>query len=293
MENLGLISVIIPTYNRAHIIEKSIKSVLEQTYENLECIIVADCSLDDTEKVVKSIGDKRLKYFKLEKNGGAVKARNKGIDLATGEYIAFQDSDDIFRKDKLEKQLLALIENDADMVYCQLERTGYGEKHILPQGESGFTSVERVLKVGGVSTQSMFFKSQVIKENKFDENMISWKEDLELAIRISLKYKMYFLAEPLVDVYLSEDSLTKSSMYKKDIIVSTYFLEKYGDLAEKYPFWKVWLKNNIAFNKTLLKENAKDLYKEIYELEPNKENKLKLILSKLRLLRLYYKIKKK
>ena len=123
--------------------------------------------------------------------------------------------------------------------------------------------------------------------------MISWKEDLELAIRISLKYKMYFLAEPLVDVYLSEDSLTKSSMYKKDIIVSTYFLEKYGDLAEKYPFWKVWLKNNIAFNKTLLKENATELYKEIYALEPNKENKLKLILSKLRLLRLYYKIKKK
>ncbi len=292
INDLGLISVIIPTYNRARIIEKSISSVLNQTYENIECIVIDDCSTDNTEEIVKSIDDKRLIYYKLEKNGGAIVARNKGIDLSNGKFIAFQDSDDFFKKDKLEKQLNALMDNNADMVYCQLERYGYGEKHVLPIGESGFTDIERVLNVGGVSNQAMFFKAEVIKQNKFDEEMISWKEDLELTIRLVQKYKVYFLAEPLVEVYLSKDSLTTASMYKKDVLVSEYFLKKYDNLVEKYPNWGLWLKNNIAFNKTMLGENATELYKEIYSLQPNKSNKMKLTLSKLRLLKLYYKIKK-
>ncbi len=293
MENKALISVIIPTYNRGNIIERSIKSVLNQSYSNIECIIVDDCSTDNTEQVVKNIGDERLRYVKLEKNVGAIKARNVGIDLAEGEYIAFQDSDDFFKEDKLQKQLNALIDNDADMVYCQMMRVGYGEEGAIPEGESGFTDEKTVLERGCISTQCTFFKRDVIKQNKFDEDMISWREDLELAIRLVKKYKIYFLAEPLVDVYLSADSLTNASVYKKDVVVSTYFLQKHEDFAEKYPFWKLYLKNNIAFNKTLLGENATSLYKEIYELQPNRANKFKLILSKLHLLKLYYKINKK
>lgn len=293
MQSLPLISVIIPTYNRGNIIERSIKSVLNQSYSNIECIIVDDCSTDNTEEVVKNIGDERLRYVKLEKNVGAIKARNVGIDLALGEYIAFQDSDDFFKEDKLLKQFTALTQNDADMVYCQMMREGYGEDCAIPDGESGFTDEKTVLERGCISTQCMFFKRDVIKQNKFDEDMISWKEDLELAIRLVKNHKIYFLAEPLVDVFLTADSLTNASVYKKDVVVSTYFLKKYSDLAERYPFWKLYLKNNIAFNMTMLGENATYLYKEIYRLQPNKQNKFKLVLSKLHLLKLYYKIKKK
>ena len=81
MQNKPLVSVIIPTYNRGRLILDSINSVLNQTYKNIELIVVDDCSTDDTEKTVKSIDDSRIKYIKLEKNSGACVARNKGIEI--------------------------------------------------------------------------------------------------------------------------------------------------------------------------------------------------------------------
>ena len=89
-----MVSVIIPVYNREKTIKKAIESVLEQTYTDLEVIIVDDCSTDKTIEVVESIADKRIRLVKSPKNGGACKARNLGIDHANGELIAFQDSDD-------------------------------------------------------------------------------------------------------------------------------------------------------------------------------------------------------
>ena len=105
MQNKPLVSVIIPTYNRGRLILDSINSVLNQTYKNIELIVVDDCSTDNTEEILKSINDSRIKYVKLEKNSGACIARNKGIELSTGEFIAFNDSDDLWITTKLEKQL--------------------------------------------------------------------------------------------------------------------------------------------------------------------------------------------
>ena len=105
-----MVSVIIPTYNRSNVILNSVNSVLNQTYKDLEVIVVDDCSDDETEIVLKSIKDQRLRYIKHEKNMGACAARNTGIDLAKGEFIAFHDSDDICRKERIEHELKALIE---------------------------------------------------------------------------------------------------------------------------------------------------------------------------------------
>ena len=88
------ISIIIPTYNRGDLIERALKSVLEQDYHDLEVIIVDDCSTDHTEEVVKSLNDTRIKFIKHTHNQGANAARNTGIKAASGEYIAFQESDD-------------------------------------------------------------------------------------------------------------------------------------------------------------------------------------------------------
>jgi len=88
------VSVIIPTYNRAHTIGRAIKSVLNQTYQDFEIIVVDDGSTDNTEEVVKSFRDKRIRYIQHKKNKGAAAARNTGIKSAKGKYIAFQDSDD-------------------------------------------------------------------------------------------------------------------------------------------------------------------------------------------------------
>jgi len=98
------ISVIIPTFNRGHLIIKSIKSVLNQTYPNIEILVVDDGSTDNTEKLIKNFDNNRIKYIKIKKNIGASHARNIGIMNASGKYISFQDSDDVYHIDKLEKQ---------------------------------------------------------------------------------------------------------------------------------------------------------------------------------------------
>ena len=101
------VSVITASYNCAKFIEESIKSVLNQTYDNLELIIVDDCSTDNTEEIVNEYikKDSRIKFYRLNNNSGAAVARNKGLDEATGRFIAFLDSDDIWYKQKLEKQI--------------------------------------------------------------------------------------------------------------------------------------------------------------------------------------------
>jgi len=100
-----LVSVIIPTFNRADLIEYSIISVLNQTYQNFEIIIIDDGSTDNTREVVHSIKDKRIKYIYYKHVGLPASARNKGIMIARGEFIAFLDSDDIWLPKKLEMQI--------------------------------------------------------------------------------------------------------------------------------------------------------------------------------------------
>lgn len=106
MQNEPLVSVIIPTYNRGRLILDSVNSVLNQTYKNIELIVVDDCSTDDTKEVIESIKDSHIKYIKLEKNSGACIARNRGIEKSTGEFIAFNDSDDLWIPEKICRQLV-------------------------------------------------------------------------------------------------------------------------------------------------------------------------------------------
>lgn len=101
------VSIITASYNSERFIKKTIESVLKQTYKNWEMIIIDDCSSDNTESIVNKYiaSDKRIKFYKLEKNSGAAIARNLGINKATGEFIAFLDSDDLWDENKLEKQI--------------------------------------------------------------------------------------------------------------------------------------------------------------------------------------------
>ena len=105
MKETPQIDIIIPTYNREKTIERAVRSVLGQTYDNIKVIIVDDGSTDGTEQIINSIEDSRIRYYKLKKNGGAGYARNEGVNLASAEFIAFHDSDDAWRPDKLEKQM--------------------------------------------------------------------------------------------------------------------------------------------------------------------------------------------
>ena len=116
---LELISIVMPAYNAAQYIEQSIESVLKQSYTNWELIIVADCSIDDTYKIVEKlcITEERIKLFRMNENSGVAMARNFAISMSRGKYIAFLDSDDLWLPDKLEKQLNLMQEKKAVISY--------------------------------------------------------------------------------------------------------------------------------------------------------------------------------
>lgn len=126
--NLGLVSIIMPAYNSENFIRQSITSVQKQSYQDWELIIIDDCSVDTTVKQINSIKDQRIKLIELEKNSGAAIARNTGIKYAKGEFLAFLDSDDLWTKHKLERQLQFMRENNYDFT-C----TEYA--HLNPQKE--------------------------------------------------------------------------------------------------------------------------------------------------------------
>ena len=118
---LGLVSIIMPSYNTAAYIKESIQSVLNQTYTNWELIIVDDCSTDSTDEVLETIKDSRIRYFKNDKNSGAAVSRNKALREAKGQWIAFLDSDDLWMSDKLEKQINFMKNNGYSFSYTNYE----------------------------------------------------------------------------------------------------------------------------------------------------------------------------
>ena len=107
-----LVSIIMPSYNTGKFIGEAINSVIDQTYINWELIIVDDCSSDNTDKIVKNIKDSRIVYLKNEKNMGAAVSRNRALREAKGKWIAFLDSDDLWKENKLEKQIKFMKDNN-------------------------------------------------------------------------------------------------------------------------------------------------------------------------------------
>lgn len=124
----GLVSVIMPSWNTSNFIAESIQSVIDQTYENWELIIVDDCSTDNTDDVVAKFTDKRIRYFKNEKNSGAALSRNRALREARGEWIAFLDSDDLWNPDKLEHQINFMNEHGYTLSYTEYEKIDEGSK---------------------------------------------------------------------------------------------------------------------------------------------------------------------
>lgn len=112
-----MVSIVMPSYNTAQYIGDSIRSVLAQTYTNWELLIVDDCSTDDTDAVVASFRDDRIRYFKNPSNSGAAVSRNKALREARGRWIAFLDSDDLWHPEKLERQLRFMQEHDYKFTY--------------------------------------------------------------------------------------------------------------------------------------------------------------------------------
>lgn len=185
-----IVSVIIPTYNRAHLVGRAIQSVLYQIYHDFEVIIVDDGSTDNTEEVVKEFQkqDRRIKYIKHEKNRGASAARNTGIKISSGYFLSFLDSDDQWLRNKLECDVKILNDNK-DCVICSTDHTFIDEKTDKIVGKSifkeQFVSQEIVLRNECMTTNDFTaVKKSVLNIGGFDDKLPA-RQDWDLWIRIT------------------------------------------------------------------------------------------------------------
>lgn len=214
MVKKDLISVIIPTYNRDKLIKDSVNSVLNQTYDNIEVIIVDDGSTDKTEKVIKKIKDKRIKYIKLDKNYGSAYAKNVGIKTATGTYITFQDSDDYYHPRKIEEQYKNITKNKTDFDFCKIKLVDK-EPVVVPSKKQDIKIKQKKyldeLSNGNyISTQAIFAKKEVFDKIQFDDK-IPRLQDFDLVLRIIPNVKVSYTEKVLVDLYRQTDSISNSN----------------------------------------------------------------------------------
>jgi len=201
------ISVIIPTYNRAMLLRSAINSVLSQTYDDYEIIVIDDGSTDDTAEVVKEFPADKLRYVFQENNGRSA-ARNNGIKIARGEYIAFLDSDDLFLPTKLELQAQFLDNNpDYGLVYSfakTVDESGKLLHQYFYEGDlSGWIYPDLLsLRNNVITTPTVMVRAQIIAElGGFDETM-DICEDLDLWCRIARTYEVMQIRQHLASIGL-------------------------------------------------------------------------------------------
>lgn len=207
------VSIILPTYNRADLILRSINSVLAQTAKDFELIIIDDGSTDNSENIIRNIMDPRLRYIKLGKNLGGSAARNTGIRTAKADFIAFQDSDDEWLPEKLEKQIKILRDTSSNLgvVYSGFWRLENGKKTYLPSPDTSYKHghiLNQLLYGNFITTQAALVRKCCFeKVGLFDESLPRL-QDWELFLRIAKYYEFKYINEPLVLAYFSRISIT-------------------------------------------------------------------------------------
>lgn len=213
---MPLVSVVIPTYNRVHTLPRAIASVLNQTYKKLELIIIDDGSTDGTEEYIRSIKDNRIIYKRSDINQGPSAARNRGAELAKGEYLAFQDSDDEWMPDKLEKQMKLMLEDeDVSLVYSEFG-VYIEEKFVMyvPSREVSYEEkcgdiFAHLLLHPLIGTPTMIIKTkEFLLERGFNEELRAY-EDYEFTLRFTRGHKVGFIGEELLKVNSSPNSVNR------------------------------------------------------------------------------------
>ncbi|MBO7657081.1 glycosyltransferase family 2 protein [Candidatus Saccharibacteria bacterium] len=166
-----LVSIVMPAHNAADFIDDAIHSVLGQSYGNWELIVVDDASSDKTLEVVKQFGDERIRVIKCLRNGGAAKARNRGVGASKGKFLCFLDADDLWQPDKLERQLAFMAKKDCAFSFASYV---FADSKGRPNG--------KVVRVPETITYRQVLRSGVVLASTvmFDMSRFS-KKDMEIA----------------------------------------------------------------------------------------------------------------
>ena len=235
---MPLISVIMPSYNHERFISEAIESVLNQTFTDLEFVIIDDASKDKSKEIIKVYEEKdsRIRAFFHSENKGIARTTNDGIERVKGEFIAFIDSDDIWAIDKLKKQAKVLEKNDDLIVWSEgeiIDATGsplgelFTQRHNASKKKKSGDIFEELLKGNFIFGSSLIFKRENIGDIRFDERL-KYLNDYKFMVNLARRYKYYFIQEPLARYRIHErNTITDKKGYLNDnITIGKYFLEK-------------------------------------------------------------------
>ena len=207
----GLVSIVIPVYNAERFIKETIESVLNQTYTNFEILLIDDCSKDNSRKIIESFDDKRIVYHLQEKNGGAGVARNTALTMAKGQYIAFLDADDVWEKDKLEKQI-AIMNSDVWFTYTGASLIDEDSNMLKKKRK-----VKKHISYRGLLKNTMIITSSVLIDRNHTGKflMSEIRSGQDYATWLMLLHKKgvaYGVTEPLCRYRLVSDSLSSNKL---------------------------------------------------------------------------------
>ncbi|NFP91586.1 glycosyltransferase family 2 protein [Clostridium sporogenes] len=203
-----LISIIMPVYNCQKYIEKAINSVITQTYKSWELIVIDDESKDNTIKIIEKLSnkDQRIRFYKNEKNLGVSETRNKGISLANGEWIAFLDSDDMWKPSKLEKQIIISNTVEAEFIFTGssfINENGIYYEGILEVPEK--VNYKKLRNHNVISCSSVLIKKKFFKDIRMEKD--DMHEDYAVWLRVlNTGVCAYGINEPLIVYRISPNS---------------------------------------------------------------------------------------
>lgn len=238
-----LVSVIMPSWNTADFIADSIRSVKNQTYENWELLIVDDCSTDNSEEViVPFLSDTRIKLLKNEKNCGAALSRNRAMREARGEWIAFLDSDDLWKPEKIERQIAYMEKNHCDFSYHEYEKIGENSEPlgIFVSGPTVVTK-RRMYHYGYPGCLTFMYSAK--KFGLIQIKDIKKNNDYAILLQLCKRADCYFIPENLAEYRIRKKSISHDKLSKK--LKSHYDLFRYCDekpalIALWYACWNMF-----------------------------------------------------
>lgn len=222
------VSVIIPMHNSSKYILECVDSVINQTYKNLEIILIDDKSTDDTLKKVLSVNDKRIKLIKFKKNEGAAKARNKGIEEATGDYICFLDSDDYWVKEKIEKQVDFI--KDKAFIYSKYLYLRNGKTHVANVPKS--LTYNQLLRNSAIFTSTVMLNMKYLNKKDIYMPDIKMGQDYGCWYKVLKKVNIAYGMDEVFSVYRVGNKSLSSNKFKA--MKRTWNLYK----MENLPFYK-------------------------------------------------------
>lgn len=248
-----MISIIIPCYNAGNYIKKAIDSAINQTYQDFEIIIIDDGSTDNSKQVISQFSDSRIKYIYQENQGVSV-ARNKGIELSHGEFIAFLDADDIWHPEKLKIQLDFLEKNpDISFVYSNITMIEESTGAKFTKTFNNFKTQKNLIKnliltpFNTPSPCTVIVKKSCLFESGLFDPKIKNGEDLDLWLRIAMHSNFYCINKSLATAVRKQDGITRT-MNPLDIIQNyTYILDKFFNETDKEKLYQKYKNKAFAF----------------------------------------------